>query len=128
VRSALEAAIYSEDVTDAVIVDPSGTIVAANDVDRIGQTIDPRAPLSSLLASSGLTQLRAVYSEGHTLEWTQPIQLRDKPFGEIRIGMLTILVPQELDRSLSPAAVAAGVALIVAIIVAMLLAQVVLKP
>jgi signal transduction histidine kinase len=128
VRSALEAAIYSEDVTDAVIVDPTGTIVAANDVDRIGQTIDARSPLSSLLASNGLTQLRAVYSEGHTLEWTQPIQLGDKPFGEIRIGLSTILVRQALDRSLSPAAVAAGIALIVAIIVAMLLAQVVLKP
>jgi signal transduction histidine kinase len=128
VRSALEAAIYSEDVTDAVIVDPTGTIVAANDVDRIGQTIDPRSPLSSLLTSNGLTQLRAVYSEGHILEWSQPIQLGDKPFGEIRIGLSTILVRQALDRSLSPAAVAAGIALIVAILVAMLLAQVVLKP
>ena len=128
VRSALEAAIYSEDVTDAVIVDPSGTIVAANDVDRIGQTIEPRAPLSALLASSGFAQLRAVYSEGHTLEWTQPIQLGDKPFGEIRIGLSTILVRQALNRSLYPAAGAAGIALVIAIIVAMLLAQVVLKP
>src|SRR5258705_764533 len=94
----------------------------------MGQTIDPRSPLSSLLAWNGLTQLGAVYSEAHTLEWTQRIQLGDKPFGEIRIGLSTILVRQALDRSLSPAALAAGIALIVAIIVAMLLAQVVLRP
>ena len=73
VQAALEAAIYSPDVTDAVIVDPAGSIVAANDRGRIGQTIEPRAPLSLVLASNGIAQLRAVYAAGQTLEWTQPM-------------------------------------------------------
>jgi signal transduction histidine kinase len=128
VRSALEAAIYSEDVTDAVIVDPTGTIVAANDRDRVGQTVEPRASLSALVAAGGVAQLRAVYSDGQTLEWVQPIKMDDQPFAEVRIGLSTILVRQDLSHSLRPAAIAAGVALIVAIAVAMLLAQVVLRP
>ncbi len=128
VRSALEAAIYSEDVTDAVVVDLTGTIVAANDRDRIGQTVEPRAPLSALLAAGGLAQLRAVYSGGQTLEWVQPIKMDDQPFAEVRIGLSTILVRRELNQSLQPAAIAAGVSLLVAVLVAMLLAQVVLRP
>jgi signal transduction histidine kinase len=127
-RAALEAAIYSEDVTDAVIVDPTGTIVAANDRDRIGQTVEPREPLSQLLSANGLQQLRAVYSEGHTLEWTQRLELADRPFGEVRIGVSTILVRLGLNRSLAPALLAAGVALLLSILVAMLLAQIVLRP
>ncbi len=128
VQAALEAAIYSPDVTDAVIVDPAGSIVAANDRGRIGQTIEPRAPLSTVLASNGVAQLRAVYAAGQTLEWTQPIELGDRPFGEIRIGLSTILVQRDLNRSLGPAAIAAGVSLLIAVAVAMLLAQIVLRP
>ncbi|MEO8679373.1 MAG: ATP-binding protein [Vicinamibacterales bacterium] len=128
VRAALEAAIYSEDVTDAVIVDRAGAIIAANDRDRVGQTVAPRASLSALLAAGGLAQLRAVYSGGQTLEWAQPIKMGDQPFAEVRIGFSTILVRRDLNQSLRPAALAAGVALLVAVLLAMLLAQVVLRP
>lgn len=128
VQAALEAAIYSEDVTDAAIVDPTGTIVAASDRGRIGRTEERRTPLSKVLASRGLAQLRAVYATGQTLEWAQPIELGDRPFGDIRIGLSTILVRRDLNRSLGPAALAAGASLLVAVIVAMLLAQIVLRP
>jgi signal transduction histidine kinase len=128
VRAALEAAIYSEDVTDAVIVDRAGTIIAANDRDRVGQAVEPRASLSALLAAGGLAQLRAVYSGGQTLEWAQPIQMGDQPFAEVRIGFSTILVRRDLNQSLRPAALAALVSLLIAVLVAMLLAQVVLRP
>jgi signal transduction histidine kinase len=128
VRLALESAIYSEDVTDAVIVDPTGTIIAANDRDRLGQTVEPRASLAALIAEGGPAQLRAAYSGGQTLEWVQPMNMDDQPFAEIRIGLSTILVRRDLNQSLQPAAIAAGVSLVVAVFVAMLLAQVVLRP
>lgn len=128
VQAALEAAIYSEDVTDAVLVDIGGTIVAASDRERLGRTLEPRTPLMGVLASGGLGQLRTVYATGQTLEWTQPIELGDRPFGEIRIGLSTILVRRELNQSLGPAALAVGASLLVSVFAAMLLAQVVLRP
>src|ERR671912_334194 len=76
VQSALEAAIYSQDVIDAVIVDLAGT----------------------LIAESGLAQLQAVYNTEQSLEWSQPIALGEKPFGEIRIGLSTILVRRDLNQ------------------------------
>jgi signal transduction histidine kinase len=72
--------------------------------------------------------LRAVYATQQTLEWSQPIALGDAPFGEIRVGLSTLLVRDDLNQSLAPAALAAGVSLLVAVIVAMLLAQLVLRP
>ena len=128
VQSALEAAIYSQDVIDAVIVDPTGTVIASSDPLQVGKTVAARMPLNNVIALGGLAQLRAVYSTEQSLEWSQPIALGDQPFGEIRIGVSTLLVQQDLNESLTPAALAAGVALLIAVITAMLLAQIVLRP
>jgi signal transduction histidine kinase len=128
VQSALEAAIYSQDVLDAVIVDPTGTVIASSDPEQVGKVLSPRTPLNNLIAASGVAQLQAVYNTEQSLEWNQPIALGDQPFGEIRIGLSTILVRSDLNQSLAPAALAAGIAVIVTVFSAMLLAQVVLRP
>ena len=77
---------------------------------------------------SGYEQVRAVYTQGRTLEWRQPLALGDEPFGEISIGLSMVLIRNELIQSLRPAAIAVGLALVIAVSVAMLLAQVVLRP
>lgn len=128
VQAALEAVIYSEEVTDAAIVDTSGTIVAASDRDRLGRTVERRTPLAAVLASGSVARLRAVYAARQTLEWTQPIELAERPFGEIRIGLSTILVRQRLNEALAPAALAAALSLVVAVVAAMVLARVALRP
>jgi signal transduction histidine kinase len=128
VQSALEAAIYSQDVIDAVIVDPTSVVIASTDPEQVGRTVNPRTPLNNVIAESGLGQLQAVYNTDQSLEWSQPIALGDQPFGEIRIGLSTLLVRRDLNQSLAPAAVAASIALLAAVVSAMLLAQVVLRP
>ncbi|MDP2318765.1 MAG: ATP-binding protein [Acidobacteriota bacterium] len=129
VQSALESAtIFSQDVADAVIVDAGNTVLASSDPAQVGQTVQARVPLNNILAGSGLAQVRAIYATGQILEWSQPIALGDEPFGEIRVGLWTLLVRDDLNDSLAPAALAAGVSLLVAVVVAMLLAQLVLRP
>ena len=128
VQSAVEAAIYSQDVVDAVIVDAASTVLASSDPAQVGKTVPPRVPLNNILAAGRLAQVRAVYATEQTLEWSQPIALGDQPFGEIRIGLSTLLVRDDLNESLAPASLAAGVSLLVAVAVAMLLAQLVLRP
>ena len=128
VQSALEAAIYSRDVTDAVIVDPTGVVIASSDPEQVGKTLTPRPPLNNLIMENGFEQLQAVYNTEGSLEFSQPIALGDQPFGEIRIGLSMLLVRDALDDSLGPAAIVAGVALLVTVVIAMLLAQLVLRP
>lgn len=128
VRSVLESAIYSQSVTYAAIVDSAGTIVAHSDPVRIGEQLPASGDLDQLLAERGINQLRAVYSTGRTLAWRQPMLLGTEAFGEIQIGVSTLLIRRELDASLGPAALVAGIALLIAVAIAMLLSQVVLKP
>ncbi|MDH4065550.1 MAG: hypothetical protein OEW19_14215, partial [Acidobacteriota bacterium] len=128
VLSALESAMYSPEVLYAAIVDRTRTVVAANDPSRVGRTLPRGEDLTRLVAASGYEQVRAVYTEGRTLEWRQPMALGDEPFGEICVGLSTILIREELSQSLKPAGLAVGLALVIAVGVAMLLAQVVLRP
>jgi signal transduction histidine kinase len=128
VQSALQSALYSPDVVDAVIVDPTGTVIASSDAAQVGKTVARRPQLNDMIAMNGLTRLRAIYAPAPYLEWTQPMALGEQPFGEIRIGLSTVLVQRDLNETLTPTALAAGVALLIAILTSMLLAQVVLRP
>jgi signal transduction histidine kinase len=128
VRSMLESAIYSQEVTYAAIVDTAGTIVAHSDPEEIGDRLPESGDLDQLLSESALGQLRAVYSTGRTLAWRQPMLLNEEAFGEIVIGISTLLVRDELDAALGPAAVVAGIALAVAVAISILLSQVMLRP
>jgi signal transduction histidine kinase len=128
VRSTLESAIYSQEVTYAAIVDTAGTVVAHSDPTRIGERLVESGDLEQLLAESALNQLRAVYLTGRTVAWRQPMLLNDEEFGEIHIGISTLLVRRELDASLGPAAIVAGIAMVIAVFIAMLLSQVALRP
>ncbi len=128
VRAALEAAIYSPEVLYAAIVDRSRTVVAANDPTQIGKTLPRGEDLTTLVAASGYQQVREVYAEGRSLEYSQPLALDDQPFGEIAVGLSLVFIRNEVVESLTPAAIAVGLALIIAISVATLLAQVVLRP
>jgi signal transduction histidine kinase len=128
VRTALEAALYSEDVAYAAIVDRTGTVVAHSDPSRVGERLPMGDDLAALTDASGITQLRSVYQTDRMLEWRQPMLLGDTPFAEMRVGLSTLLIRRNLTDALRPAALAAAVALLVAVIVAFLLAQVVVRP
>src|SRR2546422_416493 len=128
-RAILESSIYGESIVDAVVLDPSGVIVAASDPSREGQRLDPRGDLATLERASAWGQLRVLYSsEGQTLEVRQPMLLGEKEFGSIRIGISTLLMRQELNAALLPAFYTAIAALCVSVIVAGLLAQLLLRP
>jgi signal transduction histidine kinase len=128
VQSALQSALYSQDTVDAFIVDPSGVVIASSDPDQVGKTLAQRPQLNDLIAMGGIAQLRAIFTSDANIEWTQPMALGDKPFGEIRIGLTVGLVRRDLTQSITPLAVAAAVALLIAIATSMLLAQIVLRP
>lgn len=128
VQAVLESALYSDDVVDASIVDTSGVVIASMIPGQVGLTVPRRPQLQALIAMNGVGMVRAIYASDENLEWTQPMSLGETPFGEIRVGITRTILRRELNKSLAPAALAAGVALLIAVAVAMLLAQLVLRP
>jgi signal transduction histidine kinase len=129
VRSILEAAIYSEDVTHAAIVDASGVAVAHSDPGLVGQPLPPAGDLDALLAQNAFDQLREIWtSRGRTLEWRAPLLLGDESLGDIRIGISTLLVRRSLADTIAPSLATATGALLVSVLVAIFLSQAVLRP
>jgi signal transduction histidine kinase len=128
-RSILESSLYSDNVTFAAIVDTHGVVVAHADRTQEGRSLPASADLRGLMSRSAFYQLSAIYrGQGRNLEFSQPLLLSDIEFGSIRIGVSTLLVRSDLDKSLRPAALTALIALAVSIVGAMILAQLLLRP
>jgi len=128
-RSILESALYSDNVTFAAIVDAKGVAVAHVDRSLEGTEMPQVDQLDPLLKRPALSQLAAVFAgQGRNLEVRQALLLDGRDFGSIRIGVSTLLIRKELNESLGPAVVTAIAALMISVFVAMLLAQLLLRP
>jgi signal transduction histidine kinase len=128
VQTALETALYSDDVVYAAILDRAGTVIAHSDRSRIGERLPEGDDLGVLSEAGALAQLQSVYQTERMLEWRQPLMLGDRQVAEIRVALSTLLARETLDSSLEPASLAALLALGGAILVAVALAQVVVRP
>ena len=128
-RSILESSLYSKNVMYAALVDVEGVAVAHADRALEGQPLPPVGDLGQLLEQSPLSQLRAIYtSQGQNLEFRVPLLLGDAEIGSTRIGVSTLLIRQDLEKSLRPALATALAALAVSVLVATLLSQLFLRP
>jgi signal transduction histidine kinase len=128
VRTALETALYSDDVVYAAIVDPSGIVIAHSDPSRVGDRLPDGDDLAAIADATAFTQLRAIYWTRRMLEWRQPMLLGDKQIAEIRVALSTLLARGTLNDSLRTPLIAASVALAAAVFVAFVLAQIVVRP
>jgi signal transduction histidine kinase len=128
-RSILRSSLYSKNLVFAAIADVHGTAIVHADRSLVGQTLAEGEDLSKLLERPPLVQLAAIYSgQGRTLVLKQSLLLGNIEFGSIRIGVSTLLIRDDLIRSLGPALATAVGALAVSVVVAMLLAQLLLRP
>jgi PAS domain-containing protein len=127
-RSLLQSSIaYSRDVSYAAIVDPAGFAIVHSTPAEQGEPLPIQGDLTALLQRGRLAQLRAIYSD-RTFELKLPLLLENERFGEIRIGVSMLLIREELQDALRPAALTALAALGIATIVAMVLSQWILRP
>src|SRR5262249_61281541 len=110
-------------------LDTQGVVRASSDPTQEGKTSPPQEDLASLINADSLDQLRTIYArDGRTLEVRQQMVLGDQPFGSIRIGVSTVLMRQELDASLRPAANIPLSSLVIAVMVAAVLPHLFFRP
>ncbi len=130
-RTMLELSAYSPHAVYAAVVDKDGIVLAHNDPTRAGFRLPPADPLSDLVDGSASAQARAL-STPQTYEVRVPLMLDtgsgSEQFGEIRVGVSTLLLRDELERALRPALVTAVALLLGAVLVATVLAQWLLRP
>ena len=128
VRSMLQSSIgYSPSVLYAAIVDVNGIAVAHSFTSLEGQPLPKEENLGVILESGILDQVRAVFSD-RTFEVREPLLTGENAFGEIRIGVSTILVREALEGALQQTAGTVLATLVISSIISMLLAQWMLRP
>lgn len=128
VRAMLESSIgYSPTVSYAALVRPGGTAVAHSFPMLEGQQMPVQADLNEVITGGAIAQVEAVYDD-RTFEVRQPLLLGDELFGEIRIGVSTLLVRRELEDGLRGAIWAVVATIAVSSLIAMLLSQWMLRP
>ena len=126
-NSGLASAPAIRYVLYATVVGPDGRAVAHSIPGAEGSVVVDLEDFPTLVEGGTLEQLKAVYRE-RRFEIREPILAGDKPFGEIRVGVSTLLVANELRTVLTRAASTAFIALVLSTFVATLLAQWMLRP
>jgi signal transduction histidine kinase len=127
-QSILESSAYSKQLTYAAIVDTEGKAIAHSDSSLVGQAMPSYEDVNTILGHP-IALIQAVYTDGgKILEIRQPLLLSGKEFGSIRVGVSTLLIQDDLNRSLRPSLIAVVIAVAGASLVALLLAQLLLRP
>ena len=130
IRSIIESSTANwPSVTTVAIVNKDGLAVAHNLVSLEGQPQTKQENFADLVNAPPWRQIPAVYSEDKIYEISLPIvDEHDNNFGEIRVGVTTTLVRNEVKKALGTTFGVILVALIAASLVAMLLSQWMLRP
>ncbi len=111
--STIESAVgYSATTYYVAITDTKGIILVHNDPEEIGSAFTPGTPFSQLLQSSAWRQLRVIYGPPRVYEVGLPIEVGDKPFGEVHVGVSTLFVANQLTPELRKAFLLALLAIV----------------
>lgn len=119
---------YSAEVYDTALVDRNGAALLDTDAGSVDKPMPRRPALADLRDGGFLDQVRAVYGPARVYEVTLPVQRQGVPFGEIRVGLSTLFLKQELVPQLNRALLLSGFAVLASLVLAAALSTFVLRP
>lgn len=130
VNSLLESWIgTSTFISDIAITDTDGQVLAHSDQSFIGQTIERREDFSDLVNAGVWKQIRIIFGPYRVYEYRAGISKQDgSPFGEVRVGIPTLFLRQDIGTSIHKAAVFSGAAILFSLIIAAFVSTLALRP
>jgi PAS domain S-box-containing protein len=128
-RTLLQSVVgYNLEVYDTALADRNGVPIVDTSAGAIEGPMPRRPDLAALRDGGFLAQLRAVYGPARVYEVTLPVQRQGSPFGEIRVGISTLFLKQQLVPQLTRAFLLSGVAVLLSLIIAAALSNLALRP
>ena len=128
-NSLIESAVgYSATIYEITISDKNGNVLVSSDASKRGQKVPARPPVASLVRSNFIEQLRTLYGPPQTYEYSLPFTLGSGPFGDIRIGLSSTLMRDEISPGLRSAVYWALGAVLLSTLLALLVSQITLAP
>jgi PAS domain S-box-containing protein len=128
-NSLIESAVgYSPTIYEITISDKDGTVLVSSDASKRGQKVPVRPSVTSLVHSNFIEQLRTLYGPPQTYEYSLPFSLGSGPFGDIRIGLSSTLMRDEISPELKSAAYWALGTVLLSTLLALLVSRITLAP
>jgi len=119
---------YNAEVYDTALVDRNGIVLIDTDASAVEKPMPRRPAFSGLRDGGFLFQVQAVYGPARVYEVTLPVQRQGAPFGEIRVGLSTLFLKQELVPQLNRALLFSGIAVLLSLISSAFLSNLALRP
>lgn len=127
-QAQLEAAISSPSVYEVSITDDEGLVLISNDESLPGKTQLRRPPLSQLVQSGFVKQVKVLRGPSKIYEYDYPFNMSGKPFGEVRVVLSTGLLLNEIAPSLKTSGTIVLVALVICLVLAVVVSGATLAP
>ncbi|MGH9748025.1 MAG: ATP-binding protein [Candidatus Acidiferrales bacterium] len=104
-NSLMESAVgYSKTIYEITISDRDGIVLISSDSGLRGEKVAVRPAISSLVHNQGFFQeLRTLYGPPQVYEFSLPFNLGSSKFGDVRIGLSSALIRDEISPSLEKA-------------------------
>src|SRR5580704_17063358 len=119
---------FSPVISDAAIADVNGRAIVHTDPLAIGKDMPDREDFEKLRGGSFLQQLKAVFGEPRVYDVYLPIQREGQPFGDIRVGISTVLLKSEVEPQLRHALIFSVIAILVSLALAAVVSNIALRP
>ena len=127
--SVMESAVGYLPIVDYVaITDTKLVALVDSNPDQAGHPLSPAPPFSQLLRGGMLGQLRAVYGPPRDYEVLLPLSLGDEPLGDVRVGLSTVLLRDEISPNLDWAVTLSLIVIVFATLSAAVVSFRVLRP
>jgi len=129
-NSLMESAVgYSKTIYEITISDSDGIVLISSDSGLRAQKLAARPDIDSLVRSqSFFQQLRTLYGPPQVYDYSLPFNLGPSKFGDIRIGLSSALIRDEISPSLKKAALYAIGSVLLSTLLALFVTRVSLAP
>jgi signal transduction histidine kinase len=128
-RSLMESAVsYYPSIEYVALTGPDRIVLAENNADAIGKKLPHVPPFSMLLHAGFIRQLHLIYGPPQTYEIELPLEMSDRPFGDVRVGVSNVFLAAAITPRLKAALELAAIVVALASLSAGLLSLGVLRP
>jgi PAS domain S-box-containing protein len=119
---------YDPEVYDVSVIDLKGVALLHTDAAALDKPVPNRASLDQLKAGGFLDQIKSVYGEQAVYDIRLPIQREGTPFGEIRVGISTLFLKNEMRTQLNRALLSSAILVFFSFVLAAGLSNLALRP
>jgi PAS domain S-box-containing protein len=127
--SLMDSAVgYSPTIYYIAITDADLNVLLHIDPDEIGQRFSPAKPYDDLMRAGVFHQLRVIYGPAQIYELTLALDMGGKPLGDVRVGVSTLFLRDQITPELRRALTISAVAIFLATVTAAILSFRLLRP